>query len=78
MSRDKVLELWVELRASVEGLEKDMQKNATKHNVSAGVRVRKGLRSLRKVAAVLLKETLAADKHTVAARKAKKPAKKKG
>lgn len=72
---DRVLELWTALRAEVDGLEKDVQKNAGKSNVSAGVRVRKGLRALRKQASVLLKETLAADKGTVAARKAKRPAK---
>lgn len=72
---DRVLELWSELRAGVEGLEKDVQKNAVKSNVSAGVRVRKGLRALRKQASVLLKETLAADKSTVATRKSKRPAK---
>lgn len=72
---DRVLELWTELRASVDVLEKDVQKNSGKSNVSAGVRVRKGLRALRKQASVLLKETLASDKGTVATRKAKRPAK---
>lgn len=72
---DRVMSLWAELCQGVESLKKDLEKNAAKHNVSAGVRVRKGLRTLRKQAAVLLKETLAADKATVETRKARRPAK---
>jgi hypothetical protein len=75
-SDSKVLALWTELCQTVSELQKDLEKNALKHNVSAGVRVRKGLRSIRKQAAVLLKETLGADKGTVDARKSKNAAKK--
>ena len=72
---DRVLELWTELKAGVDSLEKDVHKNSGKSNVSAGVRVRKGLRTLRKHASMLLKETLASDKSTVAQRRARRPAK---
>jgi hypothetical protein len=72
---DKVLELWTEVKVLAESLEKDMGKNAVKHNVSAGVRVRKGLRDLKRQVSALLRETLAADKAVVAERKAKKAAK---
>lgn len=71
-SDSKVLALWTELCQSVAELQKDVEKNAGKHNVSAGVRVRKGLRDIRKQAALILKETLNADKSTVDTRKAAK------
>jgi Histone H1-like protein Hc1 len=74
MTTNKVLDLWAALQAGMSELDKDVQKNAVKNNVSAGVRVRKGLRDLRKVAAQLLKETLQSDKSTVGARKASRPA----
>lgn len=70
-SDSKVLALWTELCQQVAELQRDLEKNTLKHNVSAGVRVRKGLRSLRKQAFLILKETLASDKGTVEARKAK-------
>lgn len=76
-SQSKVLALWAELVAGVNELQKDVDKNALKNNVSAGVRVRKGLRTLRKQAAALLKETLGADDSVVETRKAKNEAKKK-
>jgi hypothetical protein len=75
MSDSKVLALWTELCQSVSELQKDLEKNALKHNVSAGVRVRKGLRAIRKQAALLLKETLSADQGTVDERKTKNAAK---
>lgn len=68
----KVLALWTELCQGVSELQKDLEKNALKHNVSAGVRVRKGLRALRNQASLILKETLASDKGTIETRKAKK------
>jgi hypothetical protein len=78
MSEDvqsRVLVLWDSLCREVSDLEKDMNKNAVKHNVSAGVRVRKGLREIRKQAALILKESLDADKGVVEERKAKKASK---
>lgn len=76
MSDDsKVLALWTEICLSVAELQRDLEKNAMKHNVSAGVRVRKGLRAIRKQAALLLKETLNADDSVVQERKVKNAAK---
>jgi hypothetical protein len=75
-SDSKVLSLWTQLCQEVSDLQKDLEKNALKHNVSAGVRVRKGLRDIRKQAAFLLKETLEADKSVVDQRKAKNTEKK--
>lgn len=72
----KVLSLWTQLCQEVSELQKDLEKNALKHNVSAGVRVRKGLREIRKQAALLLKQTLDADKDVVDQRKVKNTDKK--
>jgi len=72
----KVLSLWAELCQEVSDLQKDVEKNALKRNVSAGVRVRKGLREIRKQAALLLKESLGADKTVVDQRKVKNADKK--
>jgi hypothetical protein len=69
-SDSKVYALWAQLCQEVSDLQKDLEKNALKNNVSAGVRVRKGLRMIRKQAAVLLKESLQADQSTIEARKA--------
>ncbi len=48
---------WEELKALVESLEEDVQKNAT-GNKAAGTRARKGLRTLKTTAAELVKLTL--------------------
>ena len=48
---------WEELKALVESLEDDVQKNAS-GNKAAGTRARKGLRSLKTTAAELVKLTL--------------------
>ena len=72
----KVLSLWTQLCQEVSELQKDLEKNALKHNVSAGVRVRKGLREIRKQAALLLKQTLDADKDVLDQRKVKNTDKK--
>lgn len=48
---------WEELKALVESLEDDVQKNAT-GNKAAGTRARKGLRTLKTTAAELVKLTL--------------------
>jgi hypothetical protein len=53
---------WEELKTLVESLESDIQKNAVKGNKSAGVRVRKGLRLVKKQATELVKATLTNDK----------------
>lgn len=56
-----VLDVWSEFKVLVEQLEEDVHKNATKGNLSAGVRVRKGVRKLRTLGAELIKATLAGD-----------------
>ena len=61
-------ELWEQLKALMETLDKDLQKNG-KGNVSAGVRVRKSLRTMKKVCSVMVKHTTETDKALVAARK---------
>tara|TARA_Y100000592_G_scaffold88545_1_gene144525 strand:+ start:1465 stop:1644 length:180 start_codon:yes stop_codon:yes gene_type:complete len=48
---------WEELKALVESLEDDVQKNAG-GNKAAGTRARKGLRTLKTTAAELVKLTL--------------------
>jgi len=62
MSTNALLGQWEELKVLVESLESDVQKNATKKNKSAGVRVRKGLRLVKKQATDLVKATLEYDK----------------
>jgi hypothetical protein len=75
-SDSKVFALWTELCQEVADLQKDVEKNTLKRNVSAGVRVRKGLREIRKQAALLLKESLGADQAVVEERKVKNADKK--
>ena len=48
---------WEELKALVESLEDDVQKNAT-GNKAAGTRARKGLRTLKTAATELVRLTL--------------------
>lgn len=54
---DNVTNKWEELKALVESLEEDVQKNAS-GNKAAGTRARKGLRALKTAAAELVKLTL--------------------
>lgn len=56
-----VLAKWNELKTIVESVDLDVHKNAN-GNASAGVRARKGLRSLKTVAAELVKLTISAEK----------------
>jgi len=56
-----VADKWTEVKTLVEAIELDVLKNA-RGNASAGVRVRKGLRLLKKVASELVKTTSAQDK----------------
>lgn len=72
MEDSKVSSMWTEFKVLVDSMEKDMEKNAEKSNVSAGIRVRKGLREMRKSVSALLKETLVSDKTIVEARKKEK------
>lgn len=72
MDENKVLSDWEELKSLVQSLELDVHKNA-KGTAAAGVRVRKGLRSLKKLASGLVKLTIETDKQ----HKAEKPKKEK-
>jgi len=58
---DKLLELWNEIKVTVESLELDVQKSA-KGNASAGVRARKGMRHLKSVIGVFVKESVKTQK----------------
>jgi hypothetical protein len=68
-SAQMVLDVWSEFKLLVEQVEEDVHKNAVKGNLSAGVRVRKGVRNLRKIGAELIKATLTAREEA----KAEKP-----
>ena len=57
---DKLLERYEEIKTLVETLQVDVVKNAS-GNKSAGVRTRKGLRELKKIAAELVKISLSHD-----------------
>ena len=70
MDESSVVVKWNELKVLVDALELDMQKNAN-GNAAAGVRVRKGLRQLKKRADDLVKVTIGLEK----AKKASKPPK---
>lgn len=74
---DAVVAKWEEVKAAVAELDLDLQKNA-KGNAAAGVRTRKGLRSLRKVVTEIVKLTVAQDKERKAAKAAAKAAPKSG
>ena len=54
---NNVTNKWEELKALVESLENDVQKNAT-GNKAAGTRARKGLRTLKTAASELVRLTL--------------------
>ena len=58
---DKLVEQYEELKLLVESIQVDLVKNAS-GNKSAGIRTRKALRSLKKIAADLVKSSLSADK----------------
>ena len=57
----KLIEQYEELKLMVETLQVDLVKNAN-GNKSAGVRTRKVLRELKKVAAEIVKTSLSSDK----------------
>ena len=56
-----ILEKWQEIKVMVESIDLDVHKNAG-GNASAGVRARKGLRSLKNAAAELVKTTITEEK----------------
>ena len=61
MSDSNVLAKWNELKALVEALDVDVNKNAN-GNAAAGVRARKAMRNLQSQAKELVKLTLETDK----------------
>jgi len=61
MSDETLNTMWTELKVLVESIERDVVKNAGR-NKSAGVRARKGLRSLKKAASDIVKFSLERDK----------------
>jgi len=63
MSNDKLVTSWEEFKVLVESIDSDFYKNISKGNKSAGVRVRKVLRQVKKEAASLVKATLENDKN---------------
>lgn len=64
---EAVLSKWSELKKLVEDLELDVHKNAA-GNAAAGVRARKGLRSLKKATGDLVKQSVTLDKGKKAAK----------
>jgi len=58
---DNLIDQYSELKVLVETLEKDVVKNS-QGNKSAGVRARKGLRQLKKMASDIVKISLETDK----------------
>jgi len=60
-TENPVIAKWNELKSVMETLELDIVKNA-KGVAAAGVRVRKGLRSLKTIASTLVKTTVDLDK----------------
>ncbi len=70
---DAVVEKWEHVKAAVAELELDIQKNA-KGNAAAGVRTRKGLRTLRKAVTEIVKLTVTQDKERKAVKVSAKAA----
>lgn len=60
----EIVEGWQKIKTLVDGLESDVVKNATKGNNAAGVRVRKGLREVRKLAHALVRVSINNGKKT--------------
>ena len=58
---DNLVEKFQELKVLIESLQVDVVKNAS-GNKSAGVRARKGLREVKKVASEIVKSSLTNDK----------------
>lgn len=69
-----LLSKWGELKTLVDALEHDVQKNAS-GTAAAGVRIRKGLRTLKGLAAELVKLSVAFDHGTRLSRKEKRASK---
>ena len=57
----QILDKWIEIKTLIESIDLDVHKNAG-GNASAGVRSRKGLRTLKNAAADLVKLTIEEEK----------------
>jgi hypothetical protein len=66
MANDAITETWNKVKTIVESMDLDIQKNAG-GNASAGVRARRGLRSLKKETAALIKSMVEVEKSRKAA-----------
>ncbi len=71
MSNGTLENSWTEVKTLVELLDKDVQKNLS-GNLSAGVRVRKGLRELARELRAVVKQTLETDRAHANERRGKK------
>lgn len=58
---NSILVLWDEIKTLIESIDLDVRKNAA-GNASAGVRARKGLRTLKSKSAILTKVTVETEK----------------
>lgn len=61
MANSQIADAWTKVKALVESMDVDVQKNVT-GNISAGVRARRGLRLLKKEAAALIKTMVEVEK----------------
>jgi hypothetical protein len=61
MLNDNLLEQYEQLKVLIESLQNDVVKNS-QGNKSAGVRARKGLRTVKKIASDIVKTSLETDK----------------
>lgn len=68
MESIEIMKLWEEIKQLTKELELDAYKNSGKGVFSAGVRLRKGLRDLKKKADQVIKKSLANDKENKANR----------
>lgn len=60
---EEILELWAELRLSLEEVEKDLNKNLIKGNTAAGRRVRSTLRKFKTEASQIMRDMIALEKN---------------
>lgn len=75
IDRDRqLLDKWEEIKTLVETMDLDVRKNVVKGNQSAGIRSRRGLRYLKKMAHELLMSSVDADKERLEARKGQRDA----
>jgi len=71
-----IAQKWLEIKILTDSMEKDIAKNANKKNLQAGIRVRKGFRTMKSWLSDLIKITIAADKTTAMVREDRKLIKK--